>query len=344
MAKQKLHFAELYRSNKAAVERTLNSLWCGEIKNESQASYVNQLQQIIKDIFAPQNAIPLVECMNRYETVHSVSADDAKKIVGGLWTKDFPPYEHQYQCWDTLLNGKTDEGKPKSICVTTGTGSGKTECFMLPLVYDLTQVKKFEQTQALFLYPLNALMEDQKERMEEILETAEKTTGVHLTFVVYNSDLPEDAKDIETDEQKRRKIEDIRGIERDENGRVKTDENGKPIVKYKHLIYTREQLRQTPANILLTNPTMLEYILLRSKDSKITASHYKDSDGNIVKLESLRWVAIDETHTYSGAGAAELAMLLRRVIQAFDVEAENIRFATSSATLGNGPKEEEQLR
>ena len=344
MAKQKLHFAELYRSNKAAVERTLNSLWCGETKNESQASYVNQLQQIIKDIFAPQNAIPLVECMNRYESVHSVSADDAKKIVGGLWIKDKPPYEHQYKCWDTLLNGKTDEGKPKSICVTTGTGSGKTECFMLPLVHDLTQVKKFEQTQALFLYPLNALMEDQKERMEEILETAEKTTGVHLTFVVYNSDLPEDARDIDTDEHKRRKIEDIRGIERDEKGRVKTDENGEPIVKYKHLIYTREQLRQTPANILLTNPTMLEYILLRSKDSKITASHYKDSEGNIVKLESLRWVAIDETHTYGGAGAAELAMLLRRVIQAFDVEAENIRFATSSATLGNGPKEEEQLR
>lgn len=60
-------------------------------------------------------------------------------MVGTLWQKCmpnadtyYPPYEHQYQCWKTLLKEKTPDGKNMSIVVTTGTGSGKTECFMLP--------------------------------------------------------------------------------------------------------------------------------------------------------------------------------------------------------------------
>lgn len=59
---------------------------------------------------------------------------------------------------------------------------------------------------------------------------------------------------------------------------------------------------------------------------------------------NLRWVAIDETHSYTGAGAAELAMLLRRVLLAFKVDAQDIRFATSSATFGNGEDKEKDER
>ena len=75
--------------------------------------------------------------MNSYEPVHSVPVEKAKEIVGGLWTSKYKPYEHQYLSWNTLLNGKDVDGNPMSICVTTGTGSGKTECFMLPLAKDL---------------------------------------------------------------------------------------------------------------------------------------------------------------------------------------------------------------
>jgi hypothetical protein len=100
------------------------------------------------------------------------------------------------------------------------------------------------------------------------------------------------------------------------------------------MLYTRKMVRKTPPNILLTNPTMLEYILLRGTDANLTNP----------ALKSLRWITIDETHTYTGAGAAELAMLLRRIILAFGVKACDIRFATSSATFGNGsnPVEEER--
>lgn len=313
MAKQKLRFAQLYRDNRKAVEDALTAMWCGETKNASQKAYVEQLRKIIRNIFAPESAVPLVQCLNSYEEAKDPEA--AKALLKGLWTMPYNPYEHQYQCWNTLLNERTADGKRKSIVVTTGTGSGKTECFMMPLVRDLIDVGVNGHVQAIFLYPLNALMEDQKARMEDLL------AGTNLTYAVYNSDLPEkELPRTATDFEKvRRKIDSIKGITRNEQGEIVE-------VKFQHAIGTREELRKHPANILLTNPTMLEYILLRGKDSSLI-----DPDAH-----SLRWIAIDETHTYTGAGAAEIAMLLRRVLMAFDVEAKDIRFATSSATIGSG--------
>lgn len=325
--KQKFRFAELYKNNRTAVEKTLAAMWCGEARNESQKGYINQLKMIIPEVFAPKDAMPLVQCMNSYETVHPEHEAEAKEMVGTLWQKCMPnadtyylPYEHQYQCWKTLLKEKTPDGKNMSIVVTTGTGSGKTECFMLPLVQDLIEHHIPEQVQAIFLYPLNALMEDQKARMEKLL------AGTNLTFAVYNGDMPEFLPNEEDKNYKKvlRKIDAIRGIIRDEDGNVIEE-------KFPHVIATRAELRQHPANILLTNPTMLEYILLRDKDRKlIYAKQEEEGEG------TLRWIALDETHTYTGAGAAEIAMLIRRVLMAYGVTTDEVRFATSSATIGNG--------
>ena len=319
-----MNFAELYRNNKLAVEKTLSSMWCGETNNDSQKAYVNQLSGVIKNVFAPEKAMPLVQCMNSYMSVHSVSADVAKATVGSLWTAKYPPYEHQYQCWNTLLNEKTADGKPMSICVTTGTGSGKTECFMMPLVQDLIKQQKSGQVQAIFLYPLNALMEDQKARLEELL------VGTDLTYAVYNGDLPESepSPSDNSDEAKRlrRRIAQIRGEYEDENGEIK--------YRFPKALYTRKMVRAKRPNILLTNPTMLEYILLRGTDAKLIDP----------ELKSLKWIAIDETHTYTGAGAAELALLLRRVMLAFDVNPEDVQFATSSATFSNSEPGSEQAK
>ena len=325
--KQKFRFAELYKNNRTAVEKTLAAMWCGEARNKSQKGYINQLKMIIPEVFAPKDAMPLVQCMNSYETVYPEHEAEAKEMVGTLWQKCmpnadsyYPPYEHQYQCWKTLLKEKTPDGKNMSIVVTTGTGSGKTECFMLPLVQDLIEHHIPEQVQAIFLYPLNALMEDQKARMEKLL------AGTNLTFAVYNGDMPEFLPNEEDKNYKKvlRKIDAIRGITRDEAGNVIEE-------KYPHVIATRAELRQHPANILLTNPTMLEYILLRDKDRKLIHEKQEEEGEG-----TLRWIALDETHTYTGAGAAEIAMLIRRVLMAYGVTTDEVRFATSSATIGNG--------
>ena len=318
-----MNFQTLYDQNRAAVERLLTSMWCGEATTPSQQTYGQQIRHLIREVFAPEMARPVVQCMNLYQPVHSVSPDEAKRLVGTLWRADYPPYEHQYQCWDTLLRQRTADGKPKSIVVTTGTGSGKTECFMLPLIQDLSEQFRPHEVQAIFLYPLNALMEDQRERLEELLQ------DTPLTYTVYNSDLPErEPRPEDTSpeaQQLRRQIQRLRGITVDEQG-------NESAPRYPKMLYTRAQIRKTPPNILLTNPTMLEYILLRGLDQ------------NLIHPEraSLRWVVIDETHSYTGAGAAELAMLVRRVLLAFGTQADHIRFATSSATFGNATAPEQK--
>src|SRR3546814_7726806 len=76
-----------------------------------------------------------------------------------------------------------------------------------------------------------------------------------------------------------------------------------------HQVLYRETLRANPPPILVTNQTMLEYMTIRREDRKILdASRGK-----------LRWIVIDEAHSYIGSAAAELSLLLRRVMNAFDV-------------------------
>lgn len=338
-----MNFSELYKNNRKAVERTLIAMWGGEPHNDSQKSYIKQIKSLIGDLFAPQNAVPVVQCMNSYIPVAPEKVEEAKALVGSLWQSPYAPYEHQYKCWDVLLNRKTADGKPKSIVVTTGTGSGKTECFMMPLIHDLSLHALPGQTQALFLYPLNALMEDQKERLEKLLTLAEASTGTHLTYTVYNGDLPEiepkATDDSEDAESLRRRIEQVTGgkYELVQSGDNERKHYELKNVKFPHMVYTRRDVRRNPPHIILTNPTMLEYILLRGTDANILAANDN----------SLRWVVIDETHSYTGAGAAELAMLLRRVLLAFKVDAQDVHFATSSATFGNGEnpaKEEKELK
>ncbi|MCF0186194.1 MAG: DEAD/DEAH box helicase, partial [Bacteroidaceae bacterium] len=337
-----MNFSELYLNNKRDVEKKIATLWGGEANTESQRAQVEKLKEQIGNIFAPEEAVPVVQCMNSYKSVDKKDADKAKAVVGSLWESDFNPYVHQYDSWHTLLetpykDPETQEEKPMSICVTTGTGSGKTECFMMPLVYDLAKNYQSGQIQAIFLYPLNALMEDQKERLEKMLDNIEKATNVKLTYTVYNGDLPDSVPSAhdhsDEAERTRRKIQMIRGLITDSQGRP-LDKNGMPTTdpkeytyKYPRMVYTRDAVRRKNAapNILLTNPTMLEYILLRKSDENLIDPTKK----------SLSWVAIDETHTYTGAGAAELAMLLRRVMLAFGMNAKDVHFATSSATFAN---------
>ena len=84
-------------------------------------------------------------------------------------------------------------------------------------------------------------------------------------------------------------------------------------------------MRNDPPPILVTNTTMLEYMLVRSSDAPIIEA----SKG---KLE---WIVLDEAHSYIGSQAAEMALLLRRVMNAFEVDPANVRFVATSATIGD---------
>lgn len=362
-----MKFKDLYENSKKAVTDTLDALWCSEVINDSTESgnesfssqlkaQAEEINKKVEEMISPRDAMPVVQYAEKYLNADGLNgrakADDAKRLVqdadgNSLWDKKdfyfdptsqyynqsgwdyntftaghhtgFPmnpylPYQHQYECWKTLSeevelsNGNMAK---KSMVVTTGTGSGKTECFMLPLVSDLLRGGETGKLQAIFLYPLNALMEDQKQRLQELL------SGTDLHFCVYNGNLPEtvenNQKEIIEEIKRYPNICPTRNALRGEEEKVLSD-NGRD---------TKRTFPWKQADIILTNPSMLEYMLLRWADQRMI--------GN----SNLKWMVIDETHTYTGAGATELAMLIRRVLLACGTTSENVRFATSSATIGN---------
>ncbi|WP_411726866.1 DEAD/DEAH box helicase, partial [Methyloglobulus sp.] len=204
--------------------------------------------------------------------------------------KDWHPYQHQYKAWLKL-----SESKPQSIVITSGTGSGKTECFMVPVLNDLvSQYERQKQplvgVQALFIYPLNALINSQRDRL--LAWTHAFSNGVR--FCLYNGNTPKKVKSFKQAETPNE-------------------------------ILSRTLLRKEPPPLLVTNSTMLEYMLVRQVDAPIL----QKSQGK------LRWIVLDEAHTYIGSQAAELSLLLRRVLHGFGVNAEDVRFVATSATIGD---------
>lgn len=210
------------------------------------------------------------------------------------------PYLHQLQAWRALI----DEVPPRSVMVTSGTGSGKTECFLVPILNDLaTELARDNRpgplvgVRALFLYPLNALIKSQRDRLTA---WSEPFNG-RIRYCLYNGDTPGETK--------------------------------KP--GWKSEVADRRTLRSNPPPILVTNATMLEYMLVRSDDRPILAQ----SQGR------LRWIVIDEAHSYIGSQAAELTLLLRRVLQGFGSKAEDVHFIATSATIaGSGPDTRKRLQ
>ena len=198
------------------------------------------------------------------------------------------PFEHQRECWKLLL----DE-VPRSVLVSSGTGSGKTECFLVPILEDLVRERTtsgyLDGVRALFLYPLNALINSQRERLRAWCSAF----GPAIRFCLYNG---ETRNTVPTHEQARAGAEQL----------------------------SRTALRANPAPLLVTNSTMLEYMLVRTEDRPILE---KSSGG-------LRWIVLDEAHTYIGSQAAEIALLLRRVMHGFDVDPSTVRFVATSATIG----------
>ena len=102
--------------------------------------------------------------------------------------EDRRPYKHQTESWKAMLG---EEGK--TIVVTSGTGSGKTECFMVPVLQDLVNQNKKDAVQAIFLYPLNALMDSQRKRVAAWC----KALNPQVTFAIYNGDTEESSNNQE---------------------------------------------------------------------------------------------------------------------------------------------------
>lgn len=169
----------------------------------------------------------------------------------------------------------------RNIIVATGTGSGKTETFLIPILNHLFRQQQEGKlgpgVRALLLYPMNALANDQLKRLRRLLRNYPA-----VTFGSYTGD---------TEQYEKQAVEKFRKVNPREE--LLTNE-----------LLSREKMQQAPPHILLTNYAMLEYLLLRPDDHVFF-------DGPFAR--GWRFLVIDEAHTYSGAKGIEMAILLRRL-------------------------------
>ena len=220
-----------------------------------------------------------------------------------------PLYLHQEEAIRKVRDGH-------NIVITTGTGSGKTEAFLIPILDALLREEsagtlKEPGVRALLLYPMNALANDQMERLRAYLQ---HYPGI--TFGRY------------VGETKHRYNEAL-----DLYTRIHKDGNfPQPLPNE---LICRTDMQESPPHILLTNYAMLEYLLLRPEDSTLF-------DGETGK--HWRFIVVDEAHSYDGAQATEIAMLLRRLQDRVTQGGQKtLQAIATSATLGEGEKSRPEI-
>ena len=212
-----------------------------------------------------------------------------------------PLYVHQEEAIRKI-------GAGRSAIVTTGTGSGKTECFLYPilneLLKDIENGNHEEGIRAIFLYPMNALVNDQIERVRKILINCPD-----ITFAFFTGDTKESV------------AQDFRKQHQMETGEV---------IPQNELV-SREEIRRNPPHLLFTNYSMLEFMLIRPNDYVLFSPRM---------LKNWKFVVLDEAHTYSGSLGIEISMLLRRLT---GFAPKKPRFILTSATLGEKGKSENEI-
>lgn len=208
---------------------------------------------------------------------------------------EFPPYLHQEQAFARLSGDKA-----KSTVISTGTGSGKTESFLYPILDYCRQHQGERGIKAILIYPMNALATDQAKRIAKTIWNNDKLKD-HVTAGLF-----------------------IGGEEEAPTKSMTAD----------RLITNRETMRLMPPDILLTNYKMLDYLMIRPKDFPI----WKQNEP-----ETLRFLVVDELHTFDGAQGTDLACLIRRLKERLRTPKERLVCVGTSATLG-GQEDAGELR
>lgn len=199
----------------------------------------------------------------------------------------FRPYRHQQQAFQRL-SGKA----PRSSIIATGTGSGKTECFLYPILDHCFRHRGEAGIKAILIYPMNALAADQAGRIARIIWNNQKLKG-QVTAGLF----------VGQSEREPRMVMGPDGI-----------------------ITNKDTQRISPPDILLTNYKMLDYLLVRPKDLPLWS-------GN--QPETLRYLIVDEIHTFDGAQGTDLACLIRRLKARLATPERHLCCVGTSATLGD---------
>lgn len=292
-----------------------------------------------------------------------------------------PPYEHQ------AISTKLSLVDGRSIVVMTGTGSGKTECFLLPILGKLAREARTKGSQfgstpavrAMVLYPMNALVNDQLGRLRllfgdpRIVKKFMEWSGRPARFARYTSrtlypgvrdeDKDKDrlvpigkyyvrnlelaqeqtspqqaaAEALVSELKKRGKWPakpDLIGWYGKKGARWRDKKSG----EFKRCVtlpgdpelVTRHEVQEAPPDVLITNYSMLEYMLMRPLERPIFD---QTRDWLLANPEEPFLLIIDEAHLYRGAAGAEVALLIRRLRMRLGIPAERLQVICTSASF-----------
>ena len=217
----------------------------------------------------------------------------------------FPPHKHQLQAFERL---HTNNGhNPEPTLLTTGTGSGKTECFLYPILdycYKCNKYSKKYGVKVIIMYPMNALAQDQAKRIAEIIWNDERLKD-HVTAGLFI-------------------------------GEGQNPKTYPTVMGEDHIIENRNAILDSVPDIILTNFKMLDYALMKQNYQKLWK-------GNTGGQSQLRFLVLDELHTYDGAQGTDVANLIRRLKLKLELEEGTLCPIGTSATIGNAEDSKEKL-
>lgn len=294
-------------------------------------------------------------------------ADVTDFLELGLFPRHRDPFTHQRDSFEEVVANKGD------VIVTTGTGSGKTECFFLPIIGELVRESagwpapgpadlhrewwrhrrqprvsqrghetRSAAVRALILYPLNALVEDQLARLRDAIDSPAAQTwldqnrnGNRIYFGRYTGKTPVSGS-VTTGKTSSLRNE-LRSIENDANSVAQRPEAARFFQNLDGSeMWSRWDMQDAPPDILVTNYSMLNIMLMRAIDAPIftqTRQWLESDEGNVLHL------VIDELHTYRGTAGTEVAYLLRALYRrlGIDPDSDQLRVIASSASLTDDP-------
>lgn len=312
---------------------------------------------------------------------NSVSIDEGiKESLLKLIRKDLgvfsDPFEHQVKALEYYLSGK-------DLFISTGTGSGKTECFLWPIIarcFDEAKNRpndfKMEAVRTLIIYPMNALVSDQLARFrktigaDEFRDVFTRDThairiphfGMYTGRTPYSGDakpassrelantfrenyLVDETADVDTQQQQTNNIEGLKSIDKyparfGENG-MKTfienlENNIHSPTPFDAELITRFEMQNCPPDILITNYSMLEYMLMRQREANIWAKTKQWLD---ISTDNRLLIVLDEAHMYRGSAGGEIALLLQRLFSRLGVATERVQFILTTASM---PQKEQE--
>ena len=197
----------------------------------------------------------------------------------------YTPYRHQMRAFQRLTGAA-----PQPTLVATGTGSGKTECFMYPLLEHCANSTQ-PGVKALIIYPMNALATDQARRFAREVHEQKGLRG-KVSVGLYTGD---------------------------------GSKGGTTGMTAHSVITSRDAQQKNPPDILLTNYKMLDFLLLRPKDREL----WQHNEPGV-----LRYLVVDELHTFDGAQGTDLACLVRRLRDRLG-SGDELACVGTSATVGD---------